>query len=143
MSCGDAAVATWRFRGDKSRRRRGRDVDSPWRAGDVVIHWQRPHQEIFVLRGRAALLEGVGRRVALDEGDWLALPAATTVSRFRAAEGATVLVKELWPYDDWRQRRRESEGAWISSRALGRAEGHGFVPAATRRLAPARSHSEL
>ena len=28
---GDAAAGTWRFRGDYSRRRRGRDVDIPWR----------------------------------------------------------------------------------------------------------------
>ena len=28
---GDAAAATWIFRGDESRRRRGRDVDIPWR----------------------------------------------------------------------------------------------------------------
>ena len=28
---GGAAAATWTFRGDESRRRRGRDVDIPWR----------------------------------------------------------------------------------------------------------------
>ena len=30
-SRGDATAATWIVRGDESRRRRGRDVDSPWR----------------------------------------------------------------------------------------------------------------
>ena len=30
-SRGHAAAAPWRFRGDESRRRRGRDVDLPWR----------------------------------------------------------------------------------------------------------------
>ena len=36
METGRAAAATWIFRGDKSRRRRGCDVDSLWRRVDDV-----------------------------------------------------------------------------------------------------------
>ena len=36
MNRGDAAATTWLFRGDESRRRRGRDVDNPWRRVDAA-----------------------------------------------------------------------------------------------------------
>ena len=57
MTRGGATAATWTFRGDESRRRRGRDADIPWsrrrrgrdadirsRGRDADIPWSRPRR---------------------------------------------------------------------------------------------------
>ena len=44
MNRGDAAAVTWIFRRDRSRRRRGRDVDIPWRPADAR-RYIRKHME--------------------------------------------------------------------------------------------------
>ena len=52
---GDAAAATWIFRGDRSWRRRGRDVDIPWR--------RTSHRRYALARnGREALNAACGSR---------------------------------------------------------------------------------
>ena len=50
---GDAACATWIFRGDESRRRRGRDVDLPWRRVEATPRPRR-EQSVEASRGDAA-----------------------------------------------------------------------------------------
>ena len=52
-SRGDAAAATWIFHGDESRRRRGRDVDIPWRRVAATPRPQRGYS-VETSRGDAA-----------------------------------------------------------------------------------------
>mmetsp|Transcript_29050 Transcript_29050/g.86773 ORF Transcript_29050/g.86773 Transcript_29050/m.86773 type:complete len:378 (+) Transcript_29050:194-1327(+) len=117
------------------------------------VRWRRTHAELYVLRGRVALagfpaLPSRGADAAppavleLSEGDWCALPAHTPATCFRALEPATVLVKELWPYDDWRAARRRSVpgGKWASWKG-GKAEGQGLVSASSPSKLAKRSSS--
>ena len=53
MNCGDAAAATWIFRGDESRPRRGCDVDIPWRRVARLRYaqlWCYPQHECMLRR---------------------------------------------------------------------------------------------
>ena len=120
-----------------------------WRAGaDLVVAWARPRKEVVVLRGAVELVGDDGAPAeALGRDDWCALPDAAAASRFRVAPGAaaTVLVKELWPRDDWRRPRfRLSGGTWSSWNAGSRAAGTGLVRAASsakRLLSPSHTTS--
>ena len=119
-----------------------------WRAGaEVVVKWERPRKEVYVLHGAVTLVgDDGGDLEALGRGDWCALPDRVTVSRFLVKPGAaaTVLVKELWPRDDWRRRRfRLAGGTWSSWNAGTRAAGTGLVRAASsaKRLLLSPSHT--
>ena len=101
-----------------------------------------------MLRGAVELVGDDGAPAeALGRDDWCALPDAAASSRFRVAPGAaaTVLVKELFPRDDWRRPRfRLSGGTWSSWNAGSRAAGTGLVRAASsakRLLSPSHTTS--
>ncbi len=102
-----------------------------WESSDIVLKWLRSHKEIFVLKGRVEV-DGD----ALSEGDWCALPVATKASLFHVLAPATVLVKELWPMDGWRQLRFRDVGQGWASWKGGRVGGQGLVerPAVRRAL---------
>mmetsp|Transcript_47142 Transcript_47142/g.148242 ORF Transcript_47142/g.148242 Transcript_47142/m.148242 type:complete len:275 (+) Transcript_47142:418-1242(+) len=105
-----------------------------------ALVFRRPIKEIYLLRGSLSAAQRVEGATAgealglLAEGDWICF--AHEVSQVDAAagpDGATLLVKELLPYDSWRrhvlQDVRQSWHSW--SGATGRASGRGHMPAAS------------
>ena len=60
MNRGDAAAATWTFRGDESRRCRGCYVNIPWRRV-AATPWLPREYSVETSRGDAAAATGDGR----------------------------------------------------------------------------------
>ena len=101
---GDAAAATWKFRGDESRRRRGCDADilrrrvaaTPWlrrgnsaetRRGDAVdIRWRRDAATPWTFRGDETRRRR-GRDVDIRRRRVAAAPAATWTSDLGGTRG--------------------------------------------------------
>lgn len=99
-----------------------------WSAGaTVVLKFERPIKEMFLLRGAVTLVgQQDGERQELIEGEWCGLPTdCTEASIAVSASGATVVVKELLPYDDWLGAElRSARRSWTAGQ---RAGGQGFL----------------